>query len=124
VTDRISIVGIAAVGQHGVFDYEKANGQEFIVDVDLELSVLDAAQSDDLAMTVDYGVVAQQVHECITGPSVDLIETLAENIATACLTHKRVSAVDVAVHKPSAPIPVPFTDVVLRIRRLQGTPKA
>jgi 7,8-dihydroneopterin aldolase/epimerase/oxygenase len=118
VTDRISIVGIAAVGQHGVFDYEKANGQEFIVDVDLELSVL------DLAMTVDYGVVAQQVHECITGPSVDLIETLAENIATACLTHKRVSAVDVAVHKPSAPIPVPFTDVVLRIRRLQGTPKA
>ncbi|MDP4805375.1 MAG: dihydroneopterin aldolase [Candidatus Nanopelagicales bacterium] len=124
MTDRISIVGIAAVGQHGVFDYEKANGQEFIVDVDLELSVLDAAQSDDLAMTVDYGVVAQQVHECITGPSVDLIETLAENIATACLTHKRVSAVDVAVHKPSAPIPVPFTDVVLRIRRLQGTPKA
>ena len=124
MTDRISIVGIAAVGHHGVFDYEKANGQEFIVDVDLELSVLDAAQSDDLAMTVDYGVVAQQVHECITGPSVDLIETLAENIATACLTHKRVSAVDVAVHKPSAPIPVPFTDVVLRIRRLQGTPKA
>jgi dihydroneopterin aldolase len=124
VADQISIVGITAVGHHGVFDYEKANGQEFIVDVDLELSVLDAAQSDDLAMTVDYGVVAQQVHECITGPSVDLIETLAENIATACLTHKRVSAVDVAVHKPSAPIPVPFTDVVLRIRRLQGTPKA
>ncbi len=109
---------------HGVFDYEKADGQEFIVDVDLELSVVDAAQSDDLSMTVDYGVVAQQVHECITGPSVDLIETLAENIARACLTHKRVSAVDVAVHKPSAPIPVPFTDVVLRIRRLQGTPKA
>jgi 7,8-dihydroneopterin aldolase/epimerase/oxygenase len=124
VADRISIVGITAVGHHGVFDYEKVNGQEFIVDVDLELSVVDAAQSDDLAMTVDYGVVAQQVHECITGPSVDLIETLAENIASACLTHKRVSAVDVAVHKPSAPIPVPFTDVVLRIRRLQGTPKA
>ena len=124
MTDRISIAGITAVGHHGVFDYEKANGQEFIVDVDLELSVVDAAQSDDLAMTVDYGVVAQQVHECITGPSVDLIETLAENIASACLTHKRVSAVDVAVHKPSAPIPVPFTDVVLRIRRLQGTPKA
>ncbi len=124
MADRISIVGITAVGHHGVFDYEKANGQEFIVDVDLELSVVDAAQLDDLAMTVDYGVVAQQVHECITGPSVDLIETLAENIAKACLTHKRVSAVDVAVHKPSAPIPVPFTDVVLRIRRLQGTPKA
>ncbi len=124
MADRISIVGITAVGHHGVFDYEKANGQEFIVDVDLELSVVDAAQSDDLAMTVDYGVVAQQVHDCITGPSVDLIETLAENIATACLTHKRVSAVDVAVHKPSAPIPVPFTDVVLRIRRLQGTSEA
>ena len=124
MADRISIMGITAVGHHGVFDYEKENGQEFIVDVDLELSVVDAAQSDDLAMRVDYGVVAQQVHECITGPSVDLIETLAENIANACLTHQRVSAVNVAVHKPSAPIPVPFTDVVLRIRRIQGTSEA
>lgn len=117
MADRIQILGIRAVGHHGVFEHEKAEGQEFIVDVELELSVLDAAQSDDLSMTVDYGVVAQQVHDCITAPSVDLIETLAENIAAACLIHERVSAVEVAVHKPSAPIPVPFADVVLRIRR-------
>ena len=122
MADRIQILGIRAVGHHGVFEHEKADGQEFIVDVDLELSVSEAAQSDDLAMTVDYGVVAQQVHDCITAPSVDLIETLAENIAAACLIHDRVSAVEVAVHKPSAPIPVPFDDVILRIRRSRERP--
>ncbi len=120
MADRISIIGIRGVGHHGVFEHEKADGQEFIVDVELELMVSDAAQSDDLAMTVDYGVVAQQVYDCIVAPSVDLIETLAENIAAACLVHERVLAVEVAVHKPSAPIPVPFDDVILRIRRARG----
>lgn len=122
MADRISIVGIRGVGHHGVFAHEKADGQEFIVDVDLELSVIQAAHSDDLDDTVNYGVVAQQVHDCITAPSVDLIETLAESIAQACLVHRRVSAVDVAVHKPSAPIAVPFTDVIVRIRRTREEP--
>jgi dihydroneopterin aldolase/2-amino-4-hydroxy-6-hydroxymethyldihydropteridine diphosphokinase len=115
--DRIVVTGIRGHGRHGVFDHERRDGQEFAVDVELEVGTTAAARSDDLADTVDYGQVAIAVHALIVGEPVDLVETLAERIADACLAFGGVHAVTVTVHKPSAPIPVPFDDVQLRIRR-------
>ena len=115
--DRIVVTGIRGHGRHGVFDHERRDGQEFAVDVELEVGTTAAARSDDLADTVDYGQVAIAVHALIVGEPVDLVETLAERIADACLAFGGVHAVSVTVHKPSAPIPVPFDDVQLRIRR-------
>lgn len=115
--DRIELHGLRATGRHGVFATEREQGQEFVVDVVLQLSSRRAAASDDLADTVDYGAVAQRVHAVVTGEPVDLLETLAERIAAVCLVDERVRAVDVAVHKPQAPVPVPFDDVVVRIHR-------
>lgn len=117
MADQIIIRGIRGTGHHGVFEHERANGQEFIVDVTLDVSTHRAAGSDALADTVDYGVVADDVHALITSDPVDLIETLAERIASACLAHGGVSAVEVRVHKPQAPIAVPFDDVEVRISR-------
>lgn len=117
MTDRIELRGLRIRGNHGVFEHERVDGQEFVVDVLLDVDVAAAARSDDLADTVDYGVIAQAVHDVVTGDPVDLIETLAARIAGAVLTHPAVEAVDVAVHKPHAPIQVPFDDVVLRIHR-------
>lgn len=115
--DRIVVTGIRGHGRHGVFDHERRDGQEFAVDVELEVGTTAAAHSDDLADTVDYGQVAIAVHALIVGEPVDLVETLAERVADACLAFGGVHAVSVTVHKPSAPIPVPFDDVQLRIRR-------
>lgn len=115
--DRITLTGIVATGYHGVFPHEKRDGQKFGVDVTLGLDLSDAASTDDLAATVDYGVVAQQVCEVIEGEPYDLIESLAQRIADTCLDHDRVEAVDVTVHKPQAPIAVPFTDTTVRITR-------
>ena len=115
--DRIVVTGIRGHGRHGVFDHERRDGQEFAVDVELEVGTTAAARSDDLADTVDYGQVAIAVHALIVGEPVDLVETLAERVADACLAFGGVHAVSVTVHKPSAPIPVPFDDVQLRIRR-------
>ena len=115
--DRIVVTGIRGHGRHGVFDHERRDGQEFAVDVELEVGTTAAARSDDLADTVDYGQVAIAVHALIVGEPVDLVETLAERIADACLAFGGVHAVTVTVHTPSAPIPVPFDDVQLRIRR-------
>ena len=81
----------------------------------LEVRTTAAAGSDDLADTVDYGQVADAVHALIVGEPVDLIETLAERIAAACLAFPGVERVKVTVHKPHAPIEVPFDDVQLRI---------
>ncbi len=117
MSDRIEVTGLRGTGFHGVLEHERRAGQEFVVDLGLQVDTRAAATSDDLADTVNYGEVAVAVHEVITGPAFDLIETLADRIAQVCLARPGVEAVEVAVHKPSAPIPVPFDDVVVRIRR-------
>ena len=117
VSDIIMLTGIRGHGHHGVFTAERRDGQEFIVDINVHLASSKAAKSDALADTVNYAVVADLVHERIIGEPVDLIETLAENIAAAVLSLSGVSSVEVTVHKPQAPITVPFADVALRIVR-------
>jgi dihydroneopterin aldolase len=104
-------------GHHGVLPEERRDGQLFGIDVVLETDVRAAAATDDLAATVDYSVVARQVEAVVSGDPVDLIETLAERIAAACLGHAAASAVEVTVHKPSAPIGVPFDDIAVTVRR-------
>ncbi len=115
--DIITITGIRGTGHHGVFEEERRQGQPFSVDVELGLHVVHAAATDDLADTVDYGEVAQDVHARIVGEPVSLLETLAESIAADCLRYAAVQTVTVRVHKPQAPIPVPFDDVALTITR-------
>lgn len=116
-TDTISVRGLRAFGRHGVLPEERRDGQEFVVDVQLSVDTRTAAATDELAETVDYAAVSQRVCALIAGDPVDLIETLAARIADACLVDSRVQAVEVTVHKPSAPVGVPFTDVAVTIRR-------
>lgn len=113
----MAVRGLRATGHHGVFEHERAEGQLFVVDVDLGVDTRAAAAGDELARTVHYGVVAEEVHAIITGEPVDLIETLAQRIADQCLRHEAVHDVEVVVHKPGAPIPVPFDDVTITIKR-------
>jgi dihydroneopterin aldolase len=117
VSDRIVLTGLRVFGYHGVFDTERRDGQEFVIDVELEIDTAGAARSDAHDDAVDYAVVAQRAADIVGGEPVNLIETLAERIADALLADDRVSAVHVTVHKPSAPIPLTFDDVSVRIRR-------
>ena len=115
--DRLSLKGLRAHAYHGVYDEERRDGQEFVVDVELGLDTRAAAAGDDLSATVHYGVLAQRLHAALVGDPVDLIETLAERLAAVCLAERPVSWVQVTVHKPAAPIPVAFDDVSLTIHR-------
>jgi dihydroneopterin aldolase len=117
VPDRIMIAGIRGTGHHGVFEHERINGQEFLVDVTLTVDTQRVASTDDLADTVDYGAVADAVHALIVGEPLALIETLAARIADRCLSFPGVLGVVVTVHKPQAPIAVPFTDVTVTVER-------
>lgn len=117
MSDVIMLTGIRGHGHHGVFPEERRDGQEFIVDALVYMQTSAAATTDALVDTVNYATVAQIVHGLIIGDPVDLIETLAENIATAILQLVGVVKVEITVHKPQAPIPVPFSDVALRITR-------
>jgi len=119
--DRITLTGITAIGHHGVFDHEKRDGQPFIVDAVLHTDISAAAATDDLAKTTNYGSVAEVIAELIRGGAFDLIETLTERIAERILADfALVAAVDVTVHKPKAPIQVPFGDVSITVHRARA----
>lgn len=115
--DRIELVGLSVRGHHGVFDHERRDGQEFRLDLTVWADQRAAATSDDLADTIDYGALAQTAATIIAGPPRDLIETVAAEIAEAVLADSRITAVQVRLHKPSAPIPLTFDDVAVVITR-------
>ncbi|MFC7595571.1 2-amino-4-hydroxy-6-hydroxymethyldihydropteridine diphosphokinase [Terrabacter sp. GCM10028922] len=117
MTDRIVLQGVSARGTHGVLDFEKRDGQTFVVDVTMVCDLQRAGRTDDLAATVNYAEVADDVVARIAGPSFDLIERLAEVIADDVLRHDLVESVEVVVHKPEAPVGHPFTDVQVRVER-------
>src|SRR5215813_4591930 len=116
-TDKITLTGLRARGHHGVYDFERENGQDFVVDVALDVDLGPAAASDDVADTVHYGELADRLAAIVTGPPVALIETLADRLAAACLADVRVREVEITVHKPHAPVPVPVADITVTIRR-------
>ena len=122
MTDHIVLQGVSARGYHGVLDAEKADGQDFVVDVTLEVDLRRPGRSDLLAHTVNYAEVAEDIVELITGPSLDLIEALADQIAVAVLRRPLVQAVEVTVHKPQAPVGVPFGDVQVVVERRRDEP--
>ena len=115
--DRLAVQGIEAYGHHGVFDFERREGQIFRVDLVLGLDTRPAARSDDLQDTVDYGTLVAAVKQAIETDPVDLIEKLAQRIADLCLADPRVQWTEVTVHKPHAPIEATFSDVALTIHR-------
>lgn len=117
--DEITLTGLRVFGRHGVFAFEREQGQDFIVDVRMRLSVARAAQSDDVADTVHYGEVAERIVEIVGGEPVDLLETLATRIADDLLGDARLQRVSVTVHKPQAPIEAEFADVAVTVHRAQ-----
>jgi dihydroneopterin aldolase len=115
--DRITLTGLRVHGRHGVHDYERAHGQEFVVDVTVWLDLGPAAATDQLSETLDYAALAQQVARIVGGEPCNVIETVAARIAIAALTDPRVHAVEVTVHKPHALLPHTFTDVSVTTHR-------
>jgi 7,8-dihydroneopterin aldolase/epimerase/oxygenase len=117
LTDRIQLRGLTIRGHHGVLDHERADGQDFVVDITVWIDLDRAAESDDLSDTLDYGELAQRAADIVGGPARNLIEAVAAEIADDVLRDKRVHAVEVVIHKPHAPIPLAFEDVSVVARR-------
>ena len=122
MADRITLTGLRVRGRHGVYEHEKRDGQDFLVDVVVWADLDRAAYSDDLAATVDYGGLAMLVAEIVAGPPHDLIEAVAAEIADRIMADHPVHAAEVTVHKPDAPIPLTFADVAVTIRRSAKSP--
>ena len=115
--DRITLTGLRVHGRHGVYEHERAHGQEFIVDATVWLDLGPAAMSDELSATLDYSALAERAARIVGGDPCNLIETVAARIATDVLTDHRVQAVEITVHKPHAPLPHPCADVSVTTHR-------
>ncbi|MDL9978249.1 dihydroneopterin aldolase [Microbacterium candidum] len=115
--DEITLTGVRAFGHHGVFDHERREGQEFVVDATLFLDTSRAAETDEVTDTVHYGEVAERIVAIVEGEPVNLLERLVQRLADALLAEPLVHRVRVTVHKPQAPITVPFGDVSVTIQR-------
>lgn len=124
MADSIELTGLRVRGHHGVFEHERRDGQDFVVDVVLWTDFTAAAASDDLADTVDYGELALLVRDVVSGEPRDLVETVASEIADRVMARTRVHAVEVTVHKPQAPITVAFDDVAVVARRSRKAERA
>lgn len=118
MADRITLTGLRVRGHHGVFDHEKRDGQDFVVDVTVWLELAEAAATDALEHTLDYGALATRVADIVGGPPHDLIETVATEVTEHIMRwDDRLHAVEVTIHKPDAPIPLTFADVAVTVRR-------
>ncbi|MDP3208627.1 MAG: dihydroneopterin aldolase [Rhodoglobus sp.] len=115
--DEITLTGLRASAFHGVLEQERRTGQVFLIDVTVFLPLKDAAATDDLDHTIHYGELAEEIVAAVEGDPVDLIETVAERVAGVVLAHDLAVMTKVTVHKPSAPIAVPFDDVSVTIIR-------
>ena len=120
MTDELSVTGIECFAHHGVFDFERREGQVFVVDLVLGIDTRLAAASDDLVDTVNYGTLVADVKAAVERDPVDLIETVAQRIADVCLLDTRVEWARVTLHKPDAPIDATYSDVALTITRTRG----
>ena len=117
MSDTITLHGLRVRGFHGVLPEERTVGQLFVADVSLQVDTAAAAAADDIDLTVDYSKLAHRLAEIIAGEPVRLIETLAQRLADVCLAHPLADSVEVTVHKPDAPVGLPVSDVLVRIRR-------
>ncbi|MFP5220612.1 MAG: dihydroneopterin aldolase [Actinomycetes bacterium] len=117
MADTVRITGLRVHGRHGVLEQERRDGQEFVVDVELSVDVREAATTDDLSLTADYGALSTALADVVAGDPVQLLETLATRLADVCLADPAVRSAVVTVHKPAAPLGVTVDDVSVTVRR-------
>lgn len=118
MSDKIYLTGITGFGFHGVYSEERRQGQKFSVDLVLDLDLYPAGQSDELKDSTDYSVIAKVAHQELVGEPCNLIETVAERIASKILRDfDQIIKVKVTLHKPDAPVGIPLTDIAVEIER-------
>lgn len=115
--DCIELTGLRVFAFHGVLDEEREAGQQFLIDARISLDLRPAADSDDVTRTIHYGELAEAIAAAVQRDPVNLIETVAQRVIDLVLAYPQAMLATVTVHKPTAPIPVPFDDVSVTLTR-------
>ncbi len=116
--DEIKLTGLRLYGHHGVLPQEKEKGQEFWVDITFKVDTRKAGKNDNLSLTLNYADAADYICKIFDKDPKNLIECVAEDLAEKLLLKfRQAEEITVTVHKPSAPLEHPFSDVNVTITR-------
>ncbi len=114
--DIIEIKGLKVFANHGVFESEKENGQEFLVDIKLFCDLCKPKATDELNDTINYAAVCDLAADFLKNTAYDLIEKAAYELSKELLMrYRNVDMVNIKLHKPNAPLEVEFEDVSVNI---------
>ena len=122
MAQKISIKGLRVFAHHGVFDFERQNGQDFYIDATVWVGSPKATLTDNLGDTVHYGDLAKAIVENVKNNPVNLLETLAQRLLDLIMNYGggslsgMITKAKVTVHKPNAPIPYDFEDVSVTVK--------
>lgn len=117
MSDVIEIRGLRVTAVHGMLAEERLRAQPFELDIDVEVDGGQAAESDDLADTVDYGELIRVAVGVVSGPPHDLLESLAAAVASALLAVEGTAGTTVTVRKLRPPLPFDVDTVGVRVAR-------
>lgn len=117
--DYITIRNLKVFAHHGVLEEETRNGQDFYVNAKLYLDTTNAAVTDDLTKSVHYGEVCEWITKFMQENTYQLIESVAHNTVLAVLNRfPLLRGMELEICKPNAPIPLPFENVSVTIKRM------
>jgi len=115
--DKVKIIDLEVYARHGVYPEETALGQKFLISAVLEMDTRKAGRLDNLSEAVDYGHAAHFMDKFLREHTFKLIEAAAEALAEALLLKFPISAAEIEIKKPWAPILLPVNYVAVSIRR-------
>ncbi|MFM4719375.1 dihydroneopterin aldolase [Aeromonas bivalvium] len=100
--DKVFIRGLEVLSTIGVYEWEKGIRQKLCFDLEMGFDNRPAAAGDDIHLALDYATLSQKVSEYASTRVVELVETMAEQVAHLILSDFRVQWVKVTLTKPGA----------------------
>ena len=116
--DEMILSGLKVYAWHGVYEEEREKGQNFIINARIFYDTVSVAETDSVEDTIDYAKVSLYINEYMRVHQFNLIETVANKLARKLLIKfPLIQSIELEVMKPEAPIPVPFSNVSVRVNR-------
>ena len=116
---KIKINEMKLFGYHGLYDVEKENGQDFVINIAVELDY-QAESYDSIDSAVDYVEIAKIAKEIFNNDRYNLIETLAVEISNSIMENNKIDATTVSIKKVSPPIDLDLESVEVEYRQDRG----
>ncbi|MQG19484.1 MAG: dihydroneopterin aldolase [SAR202 cluster bacterium] len=98
--DKIILKGMKFHAYHGVHEWEKSSGQIFIVDIEIFKNLSISGKTDSIEDTVDYSNIFREVKTIMESKSHNLLESVAEMIASTIISKYQVNNIKIKIQKP------------------------